>query len=333
MSDDYLWDGSGARDPEVERLESLLRPYRLAPEAPDPAAARRLETRGSRRLLTLVAAALVLGVMVWAILTRETQTSGWQVENLVGTPQLDGRTLEPGDLGIGEWLETDDRSRARLRLPPVSGISGTVDVEEQTRLRLTAATAGEQRLELARGRISAFVAAPPRLFFVDTPSATAIDYGCAYELEVDDAGSGSLEVTLGWVALERDGYLAHVPAGARCILRPERGPGTPHFTGVSDEFAAALATLDLALLDDTPREGAEAEQQDALALVLTEAKPRDTLTLWHLLQTRKAGDRSAILKRIDRLAGIPLAVDPLSLLAGEAEALETLREHLNQHWR
>lgn len=31
MSDDYLWDGSGEADPEVERLEQLLKKYRYQP--------------------------------------------------------------------------------------------------------------------------------------------------------------------------------------------------------------------------------------------------------------------------------------------------------------
>ena len=39
-------------------------------------------------------------------------------------------------------------------------------------------------LRLAHGRLSARVTAPPRLFVVDTPAATAIDLGCAYDLAV-----------------------------------------------------------------------------------------------------------------------------------------------------
>jgi hypothetical protein len=36
--------------------------------------------------------------------------------------------------------------------------------------------------------------APPRLFFVDTPSAVAADLGCSYTLEVKDDGAGVLRV-------------------------------------------------------------------------------------------------------------------------------------------
>ena len=36
--------------------------------------------------------------------------------------------------------------------------------------------------------MSARIWAPPRLFYVNTPSAVAEDLGCAYTLEVDDLG-------------------------------------------------------------------------------------------------------------------------------------------------
>jgi len=37
------------------------------------------------------------------------------------------------------------------------------------------------------------------VFVVDTPSASAIDLGCAYTLHVNEDGSGTLRTTLGWV--------------------------------------------------------------------------------------------------------------------------------------
>lgn len=34
MTDDYLWDGSGERDPEIQRLEFVLRRFRHNRPAP-----------------------------------------------------------------------------------------------------------------------------------------------------------------------------------------------------------------------------------------------------------------------------------------------------------
>ena len=123
--------------------------------------------------------------------------------------------------------------------------------------------------------MSARIWAPPRLFFVDTPSAVAADLGCAYTLEVDDAGSSLLRVTSGWVALELKDRESIVPAGAACETRPGVGPGTPYFEDCAGDFRNALEKVDF--------HSSEIERADALKVLLSQARPRDTLTLWHLL--------------------------------------------------
>jgi hypothetical protein len=59
---------------------------------------------------------------------------------------------------------------------------------------LVAARWTDHRLALDHGAIEARIWAPPRLFFVETPSARAVDLGCVYTLEVDRAGAGRLSV-------------------------------------------------------------------------------------------------------------------------------------------
>src|SRR2546430_7537410 len=92
--------------------------------------------------------------------------------------------------------------------------------------------------------MSARISAPPKLFFVNTPSAVAEDLGCAYTLEVDDAGNSLLRVTLGWVALQLKDRESLVPAGAAGATRPRDGPGPPNFHDASELFRTALAKLD-----------------------------------------------------------------------------------------
>ncbi len=107
-------------------------------------------------------------------------------------------------------------------------------------MQLLATQPTEHRLELARGKMSARIWAPPRLFFVDTPSAVAADLGCAYTLEVDDDGGSVLHVTSGWVALQLKDRESMVPAGAACETQPGIGPGTPYFVDATPVFREAL---------------------------------------------------------------------------------------------
>ena len=85
----------------------------------------------------------------------------------------------------------------------------------------------DNRLALERGRIYATILAPPQKFFVETPSALAVDLGCAYSLEVIDTGETILFVSpepetraLARFMLERLGYRV---LEARHALDADRG--------------------------------------------------------------------------------------------------------------
>jgi hypothetical protein len=228
---------------------------------------------------------------------------GWEVARLAGAPSIDAdRIGSTGRLGIGEWLETDADSRAQIKVADI----GQVEIDPGTRIRLVETRPTEHRLELARGRMHATIYAPPRLFFVDTPSAVAADLGCAYTLEVDDAGRSILHVTAGWVAFETEKHESIVPAGAACMTQPGVGPGTPFFEDASKLFLDSLATFDFAGGGD-----------DALDAVIAEARPRDTLTLWHLLARVEGDARERVYERLALLAPPPAGVtrDGIMLLA------------------
>src|ERR1051325_8117244 len=166
----------------------------------------------------------------------------WEVARLNGAPRIGSSLMkEKGRLALGQWLETDGSSSAQIDV----GTIGQVEIDPNTRVRLVETKATEHRLELARGKMSAHIWAPPRLFFVDTPPGVAADLGCAYTLEVDDEGAGLLHVTSGWVALQLKDRESMVPAGATCATRPGVGPGTPYFDDATEVFRRALWRLDL----------------------------------------------------------------------------------------
>ncbi|HEU5133105.1 MAG TPA: FecR domain-containing protein, partial [Pyrinomonadaceae bacterium] len=221
----------------------------------------------------------------------------WRVKRLDGTPTVGReRISNNGELAVGEWLETDGNSRAQIAV----GSIGNVEVDENTRIRLLETQPAEHRLELARGKMSAHIWAPPRLFFVNTPSAVAADLGCAYTLEVGDDGSSLLRVTSGWVALELENRESIVPANAACETRPGLGPGTPYFEDASNVFRDALRTVDFDPDANT--------RSSALVGILDQSRPRDTLTLWHLLSRVDGEDRARVYDTMARLAPPPSGV-------------------------
>ncbi|MBA3297821.1 MAG: FecR domain-containing protein [Acidobacteria bacterium] len=309
---DYLWDGTGPPDPDVAHLENLLRPlaHRGSPPAWPPR-----KRPGAYRVMAFarpalaIAAAALLAVSVW--FGWGMWRGGWSVQTVTGMPVLDGVSMgEDGLLQRGGRLVTDGASRARISV----GRIGRVDVDPDTRLRLINTGGRDHRLSLERGTIHAQISAPPRFFFVDTPSAVAIDLGCAYTLQVDDAGAGLLRVTHGWVQFAFDGRTAFIPQGAVGATRPGVGPGTPRYEDAPSGFAEALAVLDFGEMNDPKRDR-------ALALILATSRRRDALTLWHLLSRGSPGERQRVYDQLARLSPAPSEVTRDAVLAGDQRAL------------
>lgn len=281
---------------------------------------------GPARMATAVAAlCIVVGAIAFFTVDRESRRAleraaawrtgqSWSVSSLSGSPKIDADAFTGDDrIGVGEWLETDDASRARIQVADI----GQVEVGPNSRIGLVESTSTEHRLSLERGSLRALVVAPPRLFLVDTPTATAVDYGCAYTLTVADDGSTTLRVTSGFVALVLDGREAMAPTGAVCVSRPGCGPGTPYFEDASEAFRSALASFDFA-------DGGET----ALAVILAQARERDTLTLWHLLRRVGGADRERVFARAAALVPPPKGVTREKALALDSEAMERWGEEI-----
>ena len=317
---DYLWDGSGVADPEVARLEEVLGQLRHRGTLPELAErgtpVRPQESRGRRRILqalpAFAAAAVLLVVAGVAWITLVQPRLGWAVESVAGTPAIDGRLVEgSGRLGVGRWLTTDQGSRARIAV----GHIGEVDVEPNTRVQLLESRAREHRLSLVSGTIHARIWAPPKFFFVNTPSAVAIDLGCAYTLQVHPDGSGIVRVTHGWVGFEHGGREAFIPAGAVCATRPGPGPGTPHYEDAPAAYPEALAILDFGGAGHPGRSA-------SLDAVLAGARRRDALTLWHLVQRGSRDERVRVYDRMAAVAPPPAGITRNAVLEGDRRALD-----------
>jgi hypothetical protein len=309
--DDYLWDRSGEPEPEVQKLEAVLGQFRhdLAPPMlPQMEHEGRWFFWPRRRLFpalaTAAAVVALIGGITLVIYERQRQLpagEGWQVSNIAGTPRIGKMAVwaqrAPSRLGVGQVLETDDRSRASIE---ASGI-GLIEIDQNTRLRLLKTGKEGKQIALDRGTIHAHIWAPPGEFVVDTPSAITVDLGCAYTLQVDDSGAGLVRTSLGWVGFKLNGHESFIPAGAACATRPQVGPGTPYFEDASAEFRAALARFDSG--DTTPQLRAE-----DLSIALAQARKRDALTVWHLLSRVEPDQRGQVYARLQELVPAPPGV-------------------------
>jgi hypothetical protein len=289
----------------------LLSRYRF-----DPAVTRlRASAVARRRRWLAIAAALIVivGASLFAYVHRFRWGSdaSWDILNVNGSATLDGRAIDARSrLAVGKELRTGAGSHVIARIARV----GTVEIGSDSRVILVD-TGERHRMRLERGTLSARLWAPPFTFAVRTPAGLASDIGCAFTLRYDE-GAGEVRVTSGWVDFDGDTRSSLIPAGAIAELRDAIGPGTPFYDDASPAFRAALRAFDF--------QGDHA----ALPRVIAAARPRDAMTLLHLLQHSRPEDRGMLFDALSALASPPAGVTRAGVLKRDLRMLDAWRRSL-----
>jgi hypothetical protein len=361
----YLWDRSGEAEPDIADLEQALAPIRhrgeldwSRVEPPVSTAANPKKKRAVVVPLFGAALAIAAAFALYVAVTREPppvavetppiassspsaavtvaeaprptcsdrERVGFHYRSSSGAPQCDGgAAAKEGLVPKGAWLETDAVTRITLDVADI----GHVDVSPGSRLRVVETSREEHRLELSRGKLHAKIDAPPRLFFVDTKAATAIDLGCEYEMEVDETGAGLLKVKLGYVELEPPQAVPAnerrpprlVPRGAECPIDAVNGPGTPVWSRSPESLRKDLASFD------------KSGDAEALARVIGQLGPKDTLTLFYIVASRAPeAERRAALDKLEAVQKAPAGVTRAATLALQRRAIQGWREALEPRW-
>ncbi len=244
------------------------------------------------------------------------QAPAWQVETIAGSPKI-GDGTDMARIAVGELLETDARSRAKIAVADI----GTVEIAPNSRVKLVGTGSDEHRLSLERGSIHAKIFAPPRLFVVDTPSGKAVDLGCEYTLDVDMRGNSLLRVTGGFVALERPGRESIVPAGMMCKMKKAGAIGTPFSSEASENFRKALEQFDFS------NGGSSAVQT-----LVREADFYDMFTLWHLLSRVAKNNRGAVYDALAKYVTPPAGVTREGVIALDKKMIDLWRAEVETVW-
>lgn len=305
---DYLWDGSGEPDLDVVHLERLLARYRYD---------RPMRIPRTRPLRPLGATVAVVLLMVAAVIVlagtrlRWTKGRAWDVVAVEGSATINGKSIGAQDvLKPGDELRTDPQARVRVRVARI----GEVEVGPSSIARLVTTESRRHRLAMQRGTIRARVWAPPFTFGIETPAGLASDLGCEFALRFAD-GRGSVHVTSGWVDFDGPTRSSVIPENAIAELSAD-GPGTPCYTDASDEFRDAVRAYDAG---------------GSLSAVVQTARPRDSMTLIHILERAKPQERSFALESVVAIAPLPPGVTRDPLIAGDMDAYDQWRESLGLH--
>jgi hypothetical protein len=314
--------------PRARAPEALWNRVQAALESSETARPSSLEHRRVSPWLAAAAAVAAVLIGTAAGLYRSFGApSTWAVSPLAGTPTVGGAALTRADrLVAGQWLVTDVASRARLSV----GRIGTAEIGPSSRVRIDRAGLTAHRLTIERGLLRVAITAPPRLFFVRTPSALATDLGCAYTLGVDSAGSSVLQVTMGWVELRQGDGVSVVPAGLIAEVAMGGRPGTPYPEDFSPGARAALRRLDGGSGDSADLDLVlDALHRPSAFITL---RQQSGITLWHLLQRVAPELRGRVFQRLANLSPPPAGVTREGILRLRRPMLERWRRDLNPMW-
>ena len=228
--------------------------------------------------------------------------TAWQVAHVQGQARLGSLSAAPEmRLRRGQVLRTGPDAQLSLEAAEMGRMDISADSE------LLAST--NRNVLLRRGTLHAFIWAPAREFVVDTPSARAVDLGCEYTVNVDGSGNGLLRVSMGWVAFQLGDHEAFIPAGAACVTHPREGPGIPYYEDAPE--ALRLAVTDF-----------EHGERPALDWILAAARPRDGLTVWHLMTRVPVEDRGRVFDRFAQLERLPGEVSRDGVIRKDPRAID-----------
>jgi hypothetical protein len=260
--------------------------------------------------LAAAAAVLLAAVAAWQIKTPPSQATAWQVASLEGASRMGGQDAAVAmAMRTGQLLRTGRDSLVSLQADEV----GKIDLGPNSELR----AATNRQVMLNRGTLHAFIWARPGLFVVDTPSARAIDLGCEYTINVDSSGNGLLRVSLGWVAFQYEGHESFIPAAAQCLTRKRGGPGIPFYEDAPEPLRHGVNMFDTG------------DPTSALDPILSSARPRDGLTLWHLLTRVPPADRARVFDRFAQLVSLPPEVTREGAIERDPQTIDRCWNALN----
>jgi len=259
--------------------------------------------KGGWYVIALASFAVLLGIALGFYFFTQSSAAFWPVEKILGTPVVGSEVIsDHGMLKVGEWIETDEKSRARLK----AGLIGEIDIFPNSRVQLLETKPDKHRINLPYGKINAAIWAPPGVFFVEIPSATVIDIGCMYNLDVNTDGSGILKVISGCVVIKSGNIESIVPANAVCKTKKSFPPGTPFFEDAYTEFKNAINEFDFG-----------EERDEALNTILNEARDKDVLSLWHILSKVSSEEKEKVFSRIKGLTVLPESITAGGIINGD----------------
>ena len=260
-------------------------------------------------LATILSAVLFAAIIGFLFYNHES-AAFLSVDKLYGDVFIGSKKIDSyGMLKPGEWLNTDENSKSRIKL----GVLGEIEVEPSTQIKLLNINSSYNHFYLQSGKVKASVWGEPRRLFIDSPTGELIDFGSTFNFNVENDKSSIIKVESGWAALHFKDQFVIIPAGNECISKDVIG--IPFNINSTKEFKEKLNDF----LDN---------KISSVSEVLNAANKKDLISLWYLLVSSYQNERQVIFNKIKQLNSDVSRLNENQILKLDESALNNLWEVL-----
>jgi len=259
-----------------------------------------------------IAAAIAIAFLVFAVkkidfkdvqLAQQQNTFGlptyWKVSSIQGNPLIGDVAMNNIDsIREGQFIRTNDSSRAQLIIANM----GNVIIEPNSKIIFIKGVDGNNRISVEYGTIESNMRSNPKTFFVEMPSAIAMDMGGDYKLTIDSTGDGLVYVKSGKVEVQSNNREAIVPAGNLVMTKRDLGVGTPFNENSSPRFKNALMNLDFGKCGGA-----------CVNTLLKNAKVSDAITLVSLISRVESQYKDEVYTKVANFVSPPSRIHSDSL--------------------
>ncbi len=266
-------------------------------------------------ILTAVLFAAVIGFLFY----NHESIAYLSIDKLYGDTFIGSNKIDNyGMLKPGEWLNTEDDSKSRIKL----GVIGEIEVEPSTKIKLLKLNNSGNYFYLQSGEVKASIWGPPGRLFIDSPSGEVMDFSSTFNFRVNSSNSSLITVKSGWTAIHFNDKYVIIPAGNECNINNEIG--IPFNINSTKEFKEKLNDF-------------ENGKTVAITELISKANKADLISLWYLLIPSSQNERKEIFNKIKQLDPKVKKIDAEKILSLNETEMNLLWETLgfggHDYWK
>jgi len=261
-------------------------------------------------LIKKVSLAIVTMVVLYFAVKIIFAKSGWEIMQFSGNPMINDTIMKESDLFPPlATITTDENSSVTLSVPDI----GRVTIENSSTVERMESGSS---IDVKNGTIKKYEGNANEFLVVQTPFAQVKELfkGSAFKLQVLNDGTSKISVESGWLTMDVNDFQSYIPKNYSCVISKGRYV-IPFSSSTNSDFEKLMV-------------GFTGVNDPSIGAILSLAKKKDAISLWHLLQLVSSEDRFVVFDRLNELVPTPTGVTKQGIQALNKDMLTQWRQEI-----